>query len=127
MQYGDNCWVDIQEADKAKVVVLPLGSLEQHGHHSPLLTDTYLVTAVAKRVEGQLSDQIYLLPTLWLGASDHHLDRPGTVSVPNDIYTLMIKNIVRSIAKGGIPAGVSAQRSRWKCHSGHASNHRTVE
>ena len=48
----------------------------------PLLTDTYLVTAVAQRVEQQLSEQIYLLPTLWLGASDHHLDRPGTVSVP---------------------------------------------
>ena len=43
MQYGNNCWVDIQEADKNRVVVLPLGSLEQHGHHSPLLTDTYLV------------------------------------------------------------------------------------
>ena len=101
MQYGNNCWVDIPEADKNKVVVLPLGSLEQHGHHSPLLTDTYLVTAVAQRVEQQLSEQIYLLPTLWLGASDHHLDRPGTVSVPNDIYTLMIKNVVRSIAKAG--------------------------
>ena len=101
MQYGNNCWVDMQEADKNKVVVLPLGSLEQHGHHSPLLTDTYLVTAVAQRVEQELSEQIYLLPTLWLGASDHHLDRPGTVSVPNHIYTLMIKNIVRSIAKAG--------------------------
>jgi creatinine amidohydrolase len=81
---------DIQEADKNKVVVLPLGSIEQHGHHSPLLTDTYLVTAVAQGVEQQLSGQIYLLPALWLGASDHHLDLPGTVSAPNHIYTLMI-------------------------------------
>ena len=101
MQYGNNCWVDIQETDKNRVVVLPLGSLEQHGHHSPLLTDTYLVTAVAQQVEQKLSDRIYLLPTLWLGASDHHLDRPGTVSVPNHIYSLMIKNVVRSIARAG--------------------------
>ena len=101
MKYGNNCWVDIQQADKDKVVVLPLASMEQHGHHSPLLTDTYLVTGVAERVEERIGDAIYMLPTLWLGASDHHLDLPGTVSVPNHIYTLMIKNIVRSIAKAG--------------------------
>ena len=101
MNYGDNCWVDIEGADKDKVVVIPLGSLEQHGHHSPLLTDTYLVTAVAERVAAELNEQTYKLPTLWLGASDHHLDMPGTVTVPNHIYTVMIKNIVRSIANAG--------------------------
>lgn len=101
MKYGDNCWVDMEKADKNKIVVLPLGSMEQHGHHSPVLTDTYLVSAVAERVEERINDQIYMLPTLWLGASDHHLDRPGTVSVPNQVYTLMIKNIIRSISKAG--------------------------
>ena len=101
MKYGDYCWVDIEQADKDKIVVLPLSSMEQHGHHAPLLTDTYLVSAVADGVEERLHDQIYMLPPLWLGASDHHLDKPGTVSVPNHVYTLMIKNIVRSIAKAG--------------------------
>ena len=101
MKFGDNCWIDIEQADKNHVVVVPLGSMEQHGYHSPLLTDTYLVTAVAERVEEHLSEQIYMLPTLWLGASDHHLDLPGTVSVTNGIYTATIKNIVRSIAKAG--------------------------
>jgi len=101
MKYGDYCWVDIEQADKDKIVVLPLSSMEQHGHHAPLLTDTYLVSAVAERVEERLCDQIYMLPTLWLGASDHHLDKPGTVSVPNHVYTLMIRNMVRSIVKAG--------------------------
>ena len=101
MKYGDGCWVDIEQSDKNKVVVIPLGSMEQHGHHSPLLTDTYLVTAVAERVEHELRDETYFLPTLWLGASDHHLDLPGTTSVPNHVYTLVIKNIVRSISRAG--------------------------
>ena len=101
MILGNNCWIDIEKADKNHVVVVPLGSLEQHGHHLPLLTDTYLVTAVADRVEIELGDQIYMLPTLWLGSSDHHLDHPGTVSVSSALYTNMIKNIVRSIAKAG--------------------------
>ena len=93
MILGNNCWIDIEKADKNHVVVVPLGSLEQHGHHLPLLTDTYLVTAVADRVEIELGDQIYMLPTLWLGSSDHHLDHPGTVSVSSALYTNMIKNI----------------------------------
>lgn len=101
MKYGDGCWVDIEQSDKNKVVVIPLGSMEQHGHHSPLLTDTYLVTAVAERVERELREETYFLPTLWLGASDHHLDLPGTTSVPNHVYTLVIKNIVRSISRAG--------------------------
>ena len=101
MKYGDGCWVDIEQADRNKVVVVPLGSMEQHGHHSPLLTDTYLVTAVAERVENELREETYFLPTLWLGASDHHLDLPGTTSVPNHVYTLVIKNIVRSISRAG--------------------------
>ena len=55
MILGNNCWVDIEKADKNRVVVVPLGSLEQHGHHLPLLTDTYLVTSVADRVEVELA------------------------------------------------------------------------
>ncbi|MCH8840098.1 MAG: creatininase family protein, partial [Planctomycetes bacterium] len=83
MRYGEKRWIDIDAMDKDRVVVVcPIGSLEQHGHHLPLLTDTNLVTEVAERVEKKLSDKVLLTPTLWLGASDHHLDFPGTVSVP---------------------------------------------
>ena len=101
MIFGNKCWVDVEAMDKDKVVVLPLGSFEQHGHHSPLFTDTYLVSAVAERVEAKLANQVYLLPTLWLGASDHHLDLPGTISIPNSLYTEVIKNMIRSIAMAG--------------------------
>lgn len=102
MQYGNLRWVDIDALDKDQVtVVCPLASLEQHGHHLPLLTDTYLVTGVAQAVEKNLPEQVLLLPALWLGASDHHLDFPGTVSVPNSLYTEMIKNVTRSFVKAG--------------------------
>ena len=79
----------------------PIASFEQHGQHAPLLTDTYLVTEVAERLDALLQEQVLLLPTLWLGASDHHLDFPGTVSVPNTIFTQVIKAVTRSIAGAG--------------------------
>ena len=101
MNYGHCSWPEIEQADKNKVVVQPLASLEQHGHHAPLLTDTILVTSVAEGVHERLQDEIYLLPALWLGASQHHLDFPGTVSVPNQLYSEIIKSMARSFVRAG--------------------------
>ena len=102
MLYGNMRWTEIENLDKEQVVVVcPLASMEQHGHHLPLLTDTCLVSELAERIHERLEDQIALTPTLWLGASDHHLDFPGTLSVPITLYTEMIKNLLRSFVKAG--------------------------
>ncbi len=102
MYYGDLRWTDIEQLDKSRfVVVAPLAALEQHGHHLPLLTDTYLVTAVAERVHEHLGDNILLAPTFWCGASDHHLDFPGTLSLPNSLYVEVIKSLVRCYVRAG--------------------------
>ena len=102
MLYGNLRWIDVEFLDKDNtVVVCPLASLEQHGHHLPLLTDTYLVTAVAERVHEKFDDSMVLMPTLWLGASDHHLDFPGTVSIPEDDYIDVIKAITTSLVNAG--------------------------
>ncbi len=51
MKYGELKWTDIEAMDKThKVVMVPLGSLEQHGRHCPLLTDSLLGEAMAARV-----------------------------------------------------------------------------
>jgi creatinine amidohydrolase len=102
MRYGDCQWPQIAACDKEKqVVVCPIAALEQHGHHLPLLTDTYLVTEVAQRVEKLVGDKMLLTPTLWLGASDHHIRFPGTISLPNTLYIEVLKNMVRSFVKAG--------------------------
>jgi len=102
MRYGDLKWPEIAQLDKDQMVVIcPLASLEQHGHHLPLLTDTYLVSGVAERVHDRLADQTLLVPTMWLGASDHHLDFPGTLSLPNSVY----ETILRSLLTGFVQAG----------------------
>ena len=102
MRYGNCRWVDIDAMQKDSVVVVcPVGALEQHGHHLPLLTDTLLVTEVAERVERKLPDQVLLVPTLWLGSSDHHLDFPGTLSASGTLYVEIIKNVVRCLVRAG--------------------------
>ena len=102
MKYGHCRWVDIEALDKDQVVVVcPVAALEQHGHHLPLLTDTFLVTEVAERVERDRPDQVLLTPTMWLGASDHHLDFPGTLSLPNSLYVEVLKKTVRCFVRAG--------------------------
>ena len=102
MLYGDLRWIDIELMEKDdKVVVCPLASLEQHGHHLPLLTDTYLATAVAERVHDAFAESMLLLPTMWLGASDHHLDFPGTVSISNEDYANIIRSLTASLVSAG--------------------------
>jgi creatinine amidohydrolase len=95
-------WPEVKKLKLAnKVVVLPLGSFEQHGPHLPLTTDTDIVTAVARGIERQRPDKILCLPTLWPGHSTHHLFFPGTLSVSQMPYIQLVIELCRSIANFG--------------------------
>jgi creatinine amidohydrolase len=101
MLFYEHAWTDIQAISKDISIIIPLGSLEQHGHHLPLFTDTLQVEAIAQAAEKQLHDEILLMPTLWLGSSDHHLDFPGTISVSGELYSEMIRSIARCLLRAG--------------------------
>jgi len=75
--------------------------MEQHGHHLPLLTDTMGCIEIARRAEQELGDAAVFLPMFWVGASDHHLGFPGTVSLHNATYTQVISDILESLIGSG--------------------------
>ena len=69
-------WEEIRAAaSEGAVAVLPAGSTEQHGPHLPVKTDALLVTSVARAAVEALPASVpaVLAPTLFLGASDHHV------------------------------------------------------
>lgn len=102
MKYGELKRTDIEKMDKTdKVVLVPLGSLEQHGQHLPLLTDSLLGGEVAARVEAALPETVLLLPMLWLGSSHHHVKFPGTISLPSDLYINVVVEICESLLRSG--------------------------
>jgi creatinine amidohydrolase len=94
-------WQEVDALSRDIVVVIPTGSLEQHGPHLPLFTDTILATAVAEAAEAKLSDVVLLTPTLWLGASGHHLAFSGTLSASFETYMGAIENVVESLEPHG--------------------------
>jgi creatinine amidohydrolase len=84
-----------------KVVVLPIASLEQHGHHLPMLTDTLIGEEIVRRAKIELGDEALFLPMLWVGASDHHRGLPGVISASNDTYTRLLIDILDSLISHG--------------------------
>lgn len=94
-------WPAARKLDKNLPVVIPLGSVEQHGLHLPLCTDTTQVEAIANGVEDAMGNRVLLLPVLWLGSSHHHLDFPGTLSVRPTLYTQLLQDLTISILRAG--------------------------
>lgn len=101
MKLADSTWPEVDAFDRDGVVLIPTASLEQHGPHLPLLTDTILATAVAEAVEKALPEKVLLTPTLWLGASGHHLKFPGTLSASFATYIGAIESVVESLVPHG--------------------------
>ena len=105
-------WQEVEAIDREIVVVIPTGSLEQHGPHLPLFTDSLIATAVAEGVEKNLSGQVLLTPTLWLGASGHHLKFAGSLSADFDTYMGAIESVVESLIPHGFQIGRASCRER---------------
>jgi len=101
VKLADLTWQEAGQVDRDVVVLIPTGSLEQHGPHLPLFTDTLLVTAAAEAIEARLKDNILLVPTVWLGCSGHHLTFSGTLSASFEGYEDAMTQIVESLLPHG--------------------------
>jgi mycofactocin system creatininase family protein len=90
---GDLVWTDVD--GRRPILVVPVGSIEQHGPHLPLDTDTRIAVAVASRVVARRTDCV-LGPTIPIGASGEHGGFDGTLSIGTDALATMLVELVRS-------------------------------
>ncbi|GAC1611099.1 MAG: mycofactocin biosynthesis peptidyl-dipeptidase MftE [Mycobacteriales bacterium] len=125
------------------LLVVPIGSCEQHGPHLPFDVDTAVAAAVARRFA--LPDTgVVLAPPLAYGASGEHEGFPGTVSIGTAALTTVIVELGRSAARwatrvlivnghgGNVQALVSGvgqlrreglEAAWWSCSSAGADAH----
>jgi len=87
---------------KKQVVVIPIGSIEQHGPHLPISTDSDIVTEVAKRLSEMKG--YLLLPTLTYGVSFEHAPffnlsiRESTLrAVLTDLCSSLLVNNIKTV------------------------------
>ena len=79
------------------LLIVPVGSTEQHGPHLPLDTDTRIAGAVAAAAAAHLCGNALLAPALAYGASGEHQDFPGTVSIGTAALTAVLVEFGRSV------------------------------
>lgn len=84
------------------VLILPVGSTEQHGHALPLATDTVRAELVARRVAARFAPgEVAVLPTLAYGISPHHRRLPGTLTLPPRLYCELVVSLCEAMADTG--------------------------
>lgn len=100
MKFGDLTWAEIEQQTN-KIVVQPLGSLEQHGQHLPLLTDSMICEEIVRRLDAEIGEQILVMPLFWVGVSQHHRAFPGTMSVSAEIYIKLLEDMLECLVQYG--------------------------
>jgi creatinine amidohydrolase len=92
---------DIARAKGAGLVaVLPIGAVEQHGPHLPLLTDTILATGVARRIANAIG--AWLLPAIAYGDAWTAEGWAGTLSITPPTLSATIEDVGRGVQRIGI-------------------------
>lgn len=96
----DLTWEDAQRlARPGTVAVIPTGSTEQHGRHLPVEVDSRLVSEVAARAAELAGGQIdvVLAPLVAYGASSHHIEFAGTMSLTLPTYIQVLAELADSL------------------------------
>jgi creatinine amidohydrolase len=94
---ADLTWPEV--AARASLLVLPVGSTEQHGPHLPLSTDTDVALALAGRLAARRSD-VLVAPALPYGSSGEHDGFAGTLSIGAAATELVLVELARSALPG---------------------------
>lgn len=127
MRLGEATWQDIEaiaardvsiddiDRSPGPVLMIPIGSTEQHGPHLPVNTDTLIAEEITQRAL-HMTDGLIIGPTLAVTASGEHAGFAGTLSIGNRVMEEMVVELVRSAdwASGVVVV------------NGHGGNHRAV-
>ena len=95
MELARATWPQVEATGGRSILAVPLGSLEQHGPHLPLDTDSRIALAVATALAARRPD-VAVAPVVAYGASGEHSAFPGTLLVGHDILADLLVELVRS-------------------------------
>jgi len=89
-----------------RLILIPIGSVEQHGPHLPYTCDTIIAEYLCSIAERVLGDTVLVLPPIYYTCSMEHKDFPGTIYVLPRTFMRYIEDIVESIIETCSPRGV---------------------
>ena len=91
----------LAEADA--MVIVPVGSTEQHGPHLPVQVDARLAAEVAKRAAARIAEQqsVVVAPTVWCGLAEHHMAFGATITLDFATFHALIRCVCESMQRHG--------------------------
>lgn len=107
---------------RSQLVIIPTGSVEQHGPHLPCGTDHYAIMAVARKVAEGLDG--LLLPFSHAGITHFHASFPGTITLSQETYVGLIMDTAASVIRHGAKRIVFVN---WHEGNTPAINHAAVK
>jgi creatinine amidohydrolase len=102
-------WREISEAraNGFDTVIIMVGSIEQHGPHLPISTDTMIADDLAVRMADKMGRTL-VAPTIRPGCSDHHMAMPGTISFRPSVLYEILRDYCAAMARHGFKKVVLA-------------------
>ncbi len=89
-----------ERLEKDDIIIIPVGSTECHGAHSPFGEDTYLVTRMAELVAEKTGCTV--AQPIWYGSHPYnHLGMPGTVIIPEDVFLANLRAVIAGLWNAG--------------------------
>jgi len=99
-------WLSLttEEFSRARIAVLPVAAVEQHGPHLPIGTDIYIAQAYLARVRALLPEDsaVVILPVHQVGASDEHRSFRGTLTLSPETALRAFIEFGESVHRAGI-------------------------
>ena len=93
-------WPEVKEYLKEKdIILIPIGSTEQHGRHAPLGTDSFVAIQLAE--DASKEADVISAPPLFFGWSPHHMVLPGTISIEPSVLESLLFQIIKSLSVHG--------------------------
>lgn len=113
---------EIRDTARDLIAIQPVASVEQHGPHLPLGTDSMIVSAFAERLRRRFEEEDFpglFLPLMPYGKSNEHINYPGTITYSAQTFMSVLMDIGRSCARAGFEKMVFL--------NGHGGNHEVLD
>lgn len=112
---ADLSWPELNEIrDLVEMVLIPVGSHEQHGPNLAMRMDSSAAFEFARRASARMAPRLLVAPAVPWGVSHHHMSFPGTITLTPDTFVQLLIEIIQSLQHHGF--------ERFLIVNGHGGN-----
>lgn len=86
---------------KSDLVIIPVGSLEAHGHHLPLGTDIFSPRLLCRMIDERIKEEVWIAPEIPYGQSYDLSIYPGTIHIPSEVLSQYAYHTAKSMFDNG--------------------------